>query len=119
MSEEGEHGIGRFASGLRNENGNRLVRLLSATTFSWQLHLHEEGTPAMDTGVTQKIKERSRKLEKKLSPCRRRREIVYDGVRLEELLATCDSPIKEDLTKDYGLLLRGLRVFGKMPQCLK
>ncbi|VDM79272.1 unnamed protein product [Strongylus vulgaris] len=30
MTEEGKHRIGRFGSGLRNENGNRLVGLLSA-----------------------------------------------------------------------------------------
>ncbi|VDM85963.1 unnamed protein product, partial [Strongylus vulgaris] len=41
-----------------------------------------------------------------------RREVVYDGVRLEELLTTCDWPIEEDPTKDYDELLRGLKACG-------
>ncbi|VDM80938.1 unnamed protein product [Strongylus vulgaris] len=39
--------------------------------------------------------------------CWGRREVVYDDVRLEELLTTCNWPIEEDPTKDYDLLLRG------------
>ncbi|VDM65654.1 unnamed protein product [Strongylus vulgaris] len=36
-----------------------------------------------------------------------------DTLRLEELLTTCDWPIKKDPTKDYDLLLRGLRACGE------
>ncbi|VDM76271.1 unnamed protein product [Strongylus vulgaris] len=57
---------------------------------------------------------RCRKLVKKI--CHRvegRREVEYDGVRLEELLTICDWPTEEDPTKDYDLLLRGLKACGE------
>ncbi|VDM66162.1 unnamed protein product [Strongylus vulgaris] len=53
IQEEGKHRIARFGTELRNENGNRLVKLLS-TTFSWQLHLHEKRKSAVDMGITQR-----------------------------------------------------------------
>ncbi|VDM77125.1 unnamed protein product [Strongylus vulgaris] len=72
-------------------NGYRLVGLLSAARlFHGNLIFMK------------KEQHRRRKLEKKI--CRRvgvRREVVFDGVRLEEFLTTCDWTIEEDPTKDY------------------
>ena len=44
MAEEAEYRIGRFGFGLWNNNGNRFVWApVRHSTFSWQLHIHEEG----------------------------------------------------------------------------
>ncbi|KHJ98094.1 hypothetical protein OESDEN_01923 [Oesophagostomum dentatum] len=52
---EVDNRIGRFGLGLRNENGNRLVwALVRSTTVPWKLHLHEDGAPQVDLGVTQR-----------------------------------------------------------------
>ncbi|VDM67029.1 unnamed protein product [Strongylus vulgaris] len=53
MPEEVEHRIGRFGSGLRNENDNLLVGLLSAERLSHTNSLLGR-TPAVDMGVTQR-----------------------------------------------------------------
>ncbi|VDM65093.1 unnamed protein product [Strongylus vulgaris] len=128
MSEEGEHRIGRFGTGFRIEEVTFSWILIFHTLFL-TIHLHKKGTLEVDMEVTQRCDscggrplshqpkvaqitalqaqvQFSRKLEKKM--CRRvgrRREVVYDSVRLEELLTTCDWPIEEDPTKDYDLLL--------------
>ncbi|VDM81136.1 unnamed protein product [Strongylus vulgaris] len=47
--------------------------------------------------------------QKDLSPCWRKEEVVYNGVRLEELLITYDWPIEDDPAKHYDLLLGRLR----------
>ncbi|VDM76192.1 unnamed protein product [Strongylus vulgaris] len=49
---EGEHTIGRFGSGLPNENDNRLIGLLSGNFFTH--HLDEEATPAVKMGAAQR-----------------------------------------------------------------
>ncbi len=151
MKLEEEYRIGKFGFGLRNDNGNRLVGLLSAarlfhgnslfmkkeqrrwtwespngtthaeidhvlTNRRWCL-LDVSVVPSFCSGSDHRLlraKVRfSRKLERKIchrSP--RRKDVVYDGQRLEELLSCCEWPIEEDPTKDYELLLKGLEACG-------
>ena len=55
-----------------------------------------------------------KKLEKKVChSAARRKEVVYDGNRLEELISSCDWPIEEDPTYDYDRLLKGLQACGE------
>ncbi len=55
-----------------------------------------------------------RKLVKKVChSTARRKNVVYDGNTLEELISSCDWPIEEDPTNDYDRLLKGLRACGE------
>ena len=55
IAEEAEHRIGRFGLGLRNNNGNRLVGLLSAARlYHGNSFFHEEGTSQVDLGIPQR-----------------------------------------------------------------
>ena len=152
MPLEKEYRIGKFGYGLRNENGNRLVGLLSAarlfhgnsffmkkehrrwtwespngtthaeidhilTNRRWSL-LDVSVVPSFCSGSDHRLLRAkirfSRRLEKKVChSTARRKEVVYDGNRLEELISSCDWPIEEDPTYDYDRLLKGLRACGE------
>ena len=49
------------------------------------------------------------KLEKNIChSSRNKNDVVYDDMLLEESLSRYDWPVAEDLTEDYGMLLKGL-----------
>ncbi|VDM77242.1 unnamed protein product [Strongylus vulgaris] len=55
----------------------------------------------------------SAEMEKKVChPAGGRGEVVYDGVRLEELIPLVTGPLKR-IQRNYELLLRGMRACGE------
>ncbi|VDM78879.1 unnamed protein product [Strongylus vulgaris] len=123
MSEEGEHRIGTFGSGVRIEISNRLVLLLAvARHFHGNSIFMKKELRQWTWESPSAVVQIAASLEQKCDSARKkkifhcvggRRAVAYDGVRLKALLTAFDRPIKEDPTKYYDLLLRGLRAFSE------
>ncbi|KAK6749652.1 hypothetical protein RB195_001952 [Necator americanus] len=108
--------IGRFGLGDRNENGNRLARLLSAArlfhgnpVFMKKDHRRwtwESPNGATHTEIDHILTYRSHTLKKNICYWqRRRKEVVYDDCVLEDSLSQGDWHIEEDPHVDYEMLL--------------
>ncbi|VDM77465.1 unnamed protein product [Strongylus vulgaris] len=100
-----------FGSGLRNENGNRLVELLSVARLFHGNSIFMEKEHRRWTWES--VKDHRLLRAKMRHRVGGRREVLYDSVRLEELLTICDWPIEENPTNNYDLLLSGLWACGE------
>ncbi|CAJ0588207.1 unnamed protein product [Cylicocyclus nassatus] len=134
MPLENEYRIGKFGYGLRNENGNGLVGLLSAARLFHGNSIfmkteHCRWTWESPNGTTHAeiehilINRRWSLLDVSVVPffcigsdhrlLRAKVRFSRRLEKLEELISSCDWPIEEEPTYDYDRLLKGLRACGE------